>query len=134
MGSINAAMAKALPGTAVMVRAGTYVERVDITHGGQDDQPIWLISTDGQGAARVESSSSVGGTIWGFGVANLVIRGFEVHAPSGANGTGIQFGPLGRPLWLNPSRNIVIKDNIVYDGSNDGIKVHQSDNIHVIGN
>ena len=51
MGSIRAAMAMALPGTAVMVRAGTYVERVDITHGGQDDQPIWLISADGQGAA-----------------------------------------------------------------------------------
>ena len=30
MGSINAAMAKALPGTAVMVKAGAYVERVDI--------------------------------------------------------------------------------------------------------
>jgi hypothetical protein len=30
MGSINAAMAKALPGTAVMVRTGAYVERVDI--------------------------------------------------------------------------------------------------------
>jgi len=134
MGSIRAAMAQALPGTAVMVKAGTYVERVDIAHGGQDDLPIWLISADGQGAARVESSSSEGGTIWGFGVANLVVRGFEVHAPSGTNGTGIQFGPLGKPLWLNPSRNIVIEDNIVYDGGNDGIKIHQADNIHVIGN
>ena len=134
MGSINAAMAKALPGTAVMVRAGAYVERVDILHGGQDDKPIWLISADGQGAARIESSSSVGGVIWGFGVANLEVQGFEVHAPSGTNGTGIQFGPLGKPLWLNPSRNIVIEDNVVYDGGNDGIKVHQSDNIHVIGN
>jgi len=134
LGSIKAAMDLAKPGTAVMVKAGTYVERVDITHGGRDDLPIWLISADGKGAARVESSSSTGGPIWGFGVANLVIQGFEVHAPSGSNGTGIQFGPLGRPLWLNPSQNIVIKDNIVYDGSNDGIKVHQSDNIHVIGN
>ena len=75
MGSIKAAMDQALPGTAVMVKAGTYVERVDITHGGQDDLPIWLISADGKGAAQIESSSSEGGTIWGFGVANLVIRG-----------------------------------------------------------
>jgi len=54
-------MAVALPGTAVMVRAGTYVERVDITHGGRDALPIWLISADGQGAARVESSSTCNG-------------------------------------------------------------------------
>jgi len=134
MGSINAAMAKALPGTAVMVKAGAYVERVNILHGGQDDKPIWLISADGQGAARIESSSSVGGTIWGFGVANLVVRGFELHAPAGNNGTGIQFGGAGTPLYRNPSRNIVIEDNVVYDGGNDGIKIHQSDNIHVIGN
>lgn len=134
MGSIREAMAVALPGTAVMVRAGTYVERVDITHGGRDDLPIWLISADGQGAARVESSSTVGGTISGFGVANLVVRGFEVQAPSGTNGTGIQFGGAGTPLYKSPSRNIVIEDNIVYDGGNDGIKIHQADNIHVIGN
>ena len=134
MGSIKAAMDQASPGTAVMVKAGTYVERVDITHGGQDDLPIWLISADGQGAARIESSSSEGGTIWGFGVANLVVQGFEVHAPKGSNGTGIQFGGAGTPLYNNPSRNIVIKDNIVYDGGNDGIKIHQADNVHVIGN
>lgn len=134
MGSIKEAMAVALPGTAVMVRAGTYVERVDIAHGGRDDLPIWLISADGRGAARVESSSTAGGTIWGFGVANLVIQGFEVHAPSGINGTGIQFGGAGTPLYKSPSRNIVIEDNIVYEGGNDGIKIHQADNVHIIGN
>ena len=54
---------------------------------------------------------------------------------SGTNGTGIQFGPPWQyRSGLNPSRNIVIEDNVVYDGGNDGIKVHQSDNIHVIGN
>ena len=81
MGSIKAAMAQASPGTAVMVKAGTYVERVDITHGGEADLPIWLISADGKGAAKVESDSSVGGTIWGFGVANLVVwaKVFETH-------------------------------------------------------
>ena len=41
---------------------------------------------------------------------------------------------LATPLYANPSRNIVIEDNVVYDGGNDGIKIHQSDNIHVIGN
>src|SRR4051794_11886645 len=134
LGSINAAMAKALPGTAVMVRAGTYVESVDITHGGQDDKPIWLISADGRGAARIESNSPDVSTISGFGVANLVVRGFEVHAPTGNNGIGIHFGGGGTPLYSKPSRNIVIEDNVVYDGGNDGIKIHQADNIHVIGN
>src|SRR3954465_15941555 len=113
MGSINAAMAKALPGTAVMVKAGTYVERVDILHGGHDDQPIWLISADGRGAARIESNSPDTGTIFVVGVANLVVRGFEVHAPTGNNGIGIHFGGALTPLYTHPSRNTFSKNNIV---------------------
>jgi len=107
MGSINAAMAKALPGTAVMVKAGSYVEHVDILHGGQDDKPIWLISADGRGAARIESDVPDVSTISGFGVANLVVRGFEGGSGDdsldGSSGDDIMAGDAGADVLTGGS-------------------------------
>ena len=54
MKSIQAALDKAAPGTAVMVKAGTYVENVVFKESGRADAPIQLISADGIGAAKIK--------------------------------------------------------------------------------
>ena len=52
----QAAVDKAAPGTAIMVKAGTYKENVQLTKDGTPSKPIWLTSADGIGKARAEKS------------------------------------------------------------------------------
>src|SRR3954468_23668502 len=67
MKSIQAALNKAAPGTAVMVKAGTYVENVVFQESGGPDALIWLISADGTGAAKIKPAKAATATIFGFG-------------------------------------------------------------------
>ena len=131
MKSIQAALDKAKPGTAVMVKAGTYVENVAFKYSGNWDAPIQLISADGTGAAKIKPAKAGTATISGFGEENIVVRGFDVTAQSKNN--GIQFGMSGTN-FKDLTKNIVIENNIIRNAGKDAIKVSQGDNIHVLGN
>ncbi|UEM24074.1 right-handed parallel beta-helix repeat-containing protein [Skermanella mucosa] len=129
--TIQAALDKATPGTAVMVKAGTYVENVNFKHSGTEKAPIWLISADGNGAAKIKPASAGTATIAGFGEENIVVRGFDVTAQSKQN--GIQFGMAGTD-FKDMVKNIVVEDNIIRGAGMDGIKISQGDNIHILDN
>ena len=131
--TIQAAVNHATPGTEIMVEAGTYHENVKFNVSGTPSAPIWLVSADGIGAAKViPGSGSPSATIEAFGEENIVINGFDV---SGGNRleNGIQFGMSGHN-FNDLTRNIVIENNIVHDTVKDNIKVSQGDYIYVIDN
>jgi serralysin len=144
--TIQAAVDKATPGTAIMVKAGTYKESVKLKHSGEPDAPIWLQSADGKGAAKIVATSS--NAIYGYGEENIVIRGFDIKGGQSTNpssGNGIQFGMAIDSRWqkLGSShpdylkdvpRNIVIEDNIIHDSKVDNIKISQGFNIVVRNN
>ena len=129
--SIQSAIDKATPGTAIMVKAGTYIENVVFKESGTAAAPIQLISADGTGAAKIKPAKAGTATVYGFGEENIVVRGFDITAQSKTN--GIQFGMAGEN-FKDMTKNIVIQNNIVRGAGQDGIKISQGDNIHVVGN
>src|SRR4051794_9788126 len=131
MKSIQVALDKATAGTAVMVKAGTYVENVVFKGSGRADAPIQLISADGTGEAKIKPAKAGAATISGFGEENIVVRGFDVTGQAKTN--GIQFGMAGTD-FRDLTKSIVIQNNIVRNSGLDAIKVSQGDNIHVLGN
>jgi Ca2+-binding RTX toxin-like protein len=144
--TIQAAADKATPGTAIMVKAGTYKESVKLKQSGGPDAPIWLQSADGKGAAKIVATTS--NALYGYGEENIVIRGFDIKGGQSANpsaGNGIQFGMAIDSRWQklgsshpdylkDVSRNIVIEDNIIHGSRVDNIKISQGFNIVVRNN
>ena len=131
--TIQAAVDHATPGTEIMVAAGTYHENVKFNVSGTPSAPIWLTSAGGTGAAKiVPGSGTPSATIEAFGEENIVINGFDVSGGSRLE-NGIQFGMSGHD-FNDPTRNIVIENNIVHDTVKDNIKVSQGDYIYVIDN
>ncbi|WP_207485933.1 right-handed parallel beta-helix repeat-containing protein [Arenibaculum pallidiluteum] len=133
--TIQAAVNKATPGTAIMVKAGTYKESVQLTKDGTTDKPIWLTSADGIGAAKIVSSSTSNGPIYAHGEDNWIIKGFETQG--GKN--GIQFSMSGSDIRKmgaqGMTKNVVIQDNIIKNVKiDDGIKLSQAQNFVVVGN
>ncbi|EWY42322.1 hypothetical protein N825_18975 [Skermanella stibiiresistens SB22] len=128
--TIQAAVNAAKPGTAVMVKSGTYKENVELNkHGGTSDNPVWIVSADGKGSAKIVAASDTKPVIVGYGENNLVIKGFEL-----VGGTeGIKLTQSGRDL-TKMTTNIVIQDNIIHGQSIDGIKTAQSVNFAIVGN
>jgi hypothetical protein len=126
--TIQAAADKATPGTAIMVKAGTYVENVTLRPSGNPDAPIWLVSADGQGAAHIQSATSNGFVVVGSGVENWIVR--DLHISGGSR--GIQFTMAGN--FNDLAKNIVIEGNIVANTATDGIKIAQADNVHILDN
>ncbi len=129
--TIQAAVNVATAGTAVMVEAGTYIENVKFASlsGGTPDKPIQLISADGAGAAKIVAADNSTSTIKGLGVHDIDVKGFEIDG--GLN--GIQFSQSGSDFTHLVS-NIVIQGNTVSNTVQDGIKLSQADNIHVLDN
>jgi hypothetical protein len=121
-------MAKAVPGTAVMVKAGHYTDSVRMKSG-TADKPIWLVSADGEGAAKIHAPSSTKPVIYGFGNDNMVIKGFEIIGGQ----DGIKFTQGGHYL-ANLADNIVIQGNNIHGQNIDGIKVAQARNAVMVGN
>lgn len=139
--TIQAAAEAARPGTAILVRAGAYREAVKLPsrRGGTDAAPIWLVSADGPGAARVIAPKGAKAAIQGLGVRNIAVLGFEVVG--GQN--GIQFGLSGDPgkdpgVWRQPSafpRRLLVRGNIVHgQAPGDGIKISQADHVEIEDN
>lgn len=127
--TIQAAVSKAKPGTAVMVKEGVYVENVKIGVSGTADKPIWIVSADGQGKADIKAANAGLPAIYGYGPDNIVIKGFELIG--GTEGVKITQG--GNTL-TNFANNIVIEQNIVHGQTTDGIKTAQTVNSAVTGN
>jgi parallel beta-helix repeat protein len=129
--TIQAAVNAAPPGTAIMVGAGTYLENVKISHkgGGSDAAPLWLLSTDGPGAAHIIAKSPTLPGIQALGSDNVMIDGFKIEGGS----NGIQFSQSGSD-FTNIVRNVVISNNTILSSRDDGIKVSQADNVQVLNN
>lgn len=127
--TIQAAVSKAKPGTAVMVREGVYAENVKIGVSGTADKPIWIVSADGQGKADIKAADAGLPAIYGYGPDNIVIKGFELIG--GTEGVKITQG--GNTL-TNFATNIVIEQNIVHGQTTDGIKTAQTVNAAITGN
>jgi hypothetical protein len=126
--TISAAMAKADPGTAVMVKAGSYTDSVRMKSG-TAEKPIWLVSADGEGAAKIIASSSIWPVVYGFGNDNIVVKGFDLVGGQ----DGVKFTQGGTRL-ANLADNIVVQDNEIYGQTIDGIKISQARNAVIIGN
>jgi len=131
MASIQAAIDASRPGTAVLVEAGTYFENVKITQNGTDSAPIWLVSADGDGAATIVPLSETTSTVYGRGVDNFVISGFEIDGADKQH--GIEFTQAGRD-YHNWANNIVIENNHITGTGYDGVKLAQTVNVEVRGN
>lgn len=132
--TVQAAVDRAVPGTAVMLKAGAYVENVEIRKDGAVDAPIWLVSADGQGAARLIARDNGQTVLRAHGEDNWIIKGLQVEG--GAN--GIQFsmsGHLAAAGAQGETRNVVIQDNIIRNVAGaDGIKISQAQNFAIVGN
>jgi serralysin len=140
--TISEAVIVATPGTAILVRAGEYNEKVKFPSraGGTSTAPIWLLSVDGPQEAHIIAPAGSAYGIQGLGAQNIVIEGFEISGPATR---GIQFGMSGSPatdytLWDDPltqPTNIVIRGNYIHTtGSDDGIKISQTNNIEILDN
>ena len=128
--TIQAAVKFAKPGTVVMVKEGVYTENVELRSlGATPDKPIWVVSADGPGAASIVSPTASKPVIVGYGVSNLVIKGFEL-----VGGTeGIKLTQSGNDLTRLVS-NVVIEQNDIHGQSVDGIKTAQTINTAIVGN
>lgn len=130
MRTIQAAVDKAGPGTAVMVKAGRYVENVEFQGvQGTSQKPVWLISADGSEKAVIKAASSGRSTVYAHGEDNIVIEGFRIEG--GKN--GIQFSQ-GGSNFKDLAQNLVIKGNTIVGARADGVKISQADNVHIIDN
>jgi hypothetical protein len=127
--TIQAAVKAAAPGTAIMVKAGTYTENVKITKSGAADKPIWLVSADGEGSATIKAANAGLPVVYGYGMDNVVVKGFQL-----SGGTeGIKLTQGGTNL-ANMATNIVIEENHIYGQKIDGIKTAQTVGIAITGN
>lgn len=131
LATVQAAADRATPGTAIMVKAGSYHENVEITKSGTDTQPIWFISADGHGKATIIPTDEYRATIFGRGTDNIIIRDFSIDGAD--HRSGIEFTQAGHD-FTNIVKNLVIEGNIIFDAGLDGIKIAQTENIKVIGN
>jgi len=131
LNSIQHALAKAKPGTAVMVKAGDYVGNVNIvrTADGTPDAPIWLISADGPGKAHVIATDQGAAAIGGGGIQNFIVDGF--WTTGGKN--GIQFSQNGFD-FTDTIANIVVRNNRIDNPVEDGVKANGGENVYVINN
>jgi hypothetical protein len=130
MKTIQAAVDKATPGTAIMVKSGTYTENVQLKTDGTTTKPIWLTSADGIGKAKIVAADNTDSVIRAHGEDNWIVKGFATEG--GKN--GIQFSQSGSNL-TNLSHNVVIQENIIRNVKvADGIKLSQAHNHAVVGN
>jgi parallel beta-helix repeat protein len=128
--SIQAAIDKATPGTAIVVLPGTYNENVEFKKiEGTPDNPIWLTSAEGPDTVTIVATDNSRATIAAYGEDNIIISGFTIKG--GLN--GIQFSQSGKD-FTDFAKNIVIENNVIMPTVKDGIKVSQGENIFVSNN
>ncbi|MBV2149734.1 putative Ig domain-containing protein [Sphingobium sp. AS12] len=141
--SIQYALDHCTPGTAIMVKSGTYAEAIRFNLSGTTDAPIWLISADGVGAAIIEPPAVAEITaISGQGLQNAIIQGFEIKGSDtiGTNGFNLvsknngASGTFEDGYGGTPVANVLIKDNIITNWGIDSIHLSQAFNVQILGN
>lgn len=149
--SIQDAVKIATPGTAIMVRAGTYSENIEI-NGGVNlalnnltaNRGLALISADGEGRAIIRSANWEGAagfgkksTIFIASVGNVKIDGFEIQGnTSKANGVS-DGGPIKIIGGLQTSDavgNYTITNNKLSGTGVDGLKLAMTHTVHIANN
>lgn len=141
--TIQHAIDLATPGTAVMVKAGTYQEALTIRTSGDPDAPIWLLSADGVGAAEIKPVGAAEvNAINGQAVQNFVIEGFAITGTDtiGTYGINIVSRNNGADASFEEgfggtlSANMLIKNNIITGWGIDGIHLAYAFNTQIVGN
>jgi Ca2+-binding RTX toxin-like protein len=129
--TLQQAVNVATPGTAIMVKAGTYVGNTLIQKwiSGTSHAPIWIESADGPQAAHLIGASQGAAVIGGGGVSNIIVQGFWVSG--GRN--GIQFSQDGF-TYTKMINNIVVEGNLIDGALQDGIKANGGFNVYVLNN
>ena len=155
--TINEALDRAAPGTAIMIRAGIYRETLRVPKSGKTDAPILLVSADDRGTATIIGTDLQEATITILSKRHIGIHGLRVVsrtlstaerlvsafeysraeaedmlAERGSGYTG--GGDLG-PIKLIRGGDHVIAGNII-DGTAaaDGIKIATGDRMTIVGN
>lgn len=130
LNSIQTALAKAKPGTAIMVREGDYPSvTIPRTADGTPDKPIWLISADGPQAAHIVATDNSRAGISAGGVQNFIVDGFRVTG--GKN--GIQFSQNDLD-YSDMIANIVVRNNVIENPREDGVKANGGEHVYVYNN
>jgi hypothetical protein len=136
--TLQAAFDAATPGTALMIAAGTYSENLKLTHSGASGAPIWLVSKDGPGLAKITPAKLDDSTVQGYGVHDLVLEGLDVTAPAPTQGDSdaIKFAASGDvSVPANQNADLAIVDCTVHtaaEGGYNGIKISTTDRVYVI--
>lgn len=132
--TISAAVDRATPGTAIMIKAGRYYDILVFQNGGIKGKPIWIRSADGNGAAELVPLNAVDATIQIHGAKYIVIEGLritgEIEVWEGLLPPGSPMGMFGAPAG-----EIVIQNNIIVSSRYTGIiDVRHSTSVYVLGN
>ncbi|MFH1761198.1 MAG: hypothetical protein ABIA63_08855 [bacterium] len=105
--SIQIAILKAQTGDTILVKPGTYIEKVGLKSG------ITLLSEEGPTKTRIFAET--GGSALSFSSAiNVLVHGFDIYS---ILGTG---SPIAGLVSIYDSRNIKIKNCYIHDAGNDG--------------
>jgi hypothetical protein len=129
--TLQQAVDHATPGTAIMVKAGTYVGNTLIKQdlSGTSTAPIWIVSADGPQAAHLVAANNTTAVLGGGGVANIMVEGF--HITGGRN--GIQFSQDGF-TYTKMINNIVVAGNHIDGAVEDGVKANGGTGVYVLDN
>lgn len=131
--TVQSALNTANPGTAVMIRQGSYnfSSTYRMPKSGTLSAPIWVRSADGAGTARLVRTGDKE-PIRTNGKSNLVFEGLHfVGGIAMYNATsGVNFSESDSSL----QRNIVLRDNTFTQGFEDGIKASFAHGIYVLNN
>jgi hypothetical protein len=130
--TIQEAVNRAKPGTAVMVKAGIYTENVTIRTSGAEDLPIQIISADGRGKAQLQPAVNTQDTLRIGGVDHIVVDGLKIEGPDSASYNAVHVYVV-LPEF-DPPRDIVLKNNDITAHDGDGIKVSKAENVYVVNN
>lgn len=133
--TVHRAVTLATPGTAVIVKPGSYVENVKVPSltGGTPEAPCQLVLLNGANikAANLRDSVIKGLSIhdWNF----FGLGGPGWHLQYGAN--GIQVSMSGTNMVTGViSKNIRIQGFRIREVGNDGVKISQADFVQVLDN
>lgn len=128
--TLAAAVGAATAGTAIMMKAGTYVENLVIRSSGTATAPIWIRSADGAGTARIARTSGGREPLRLHGAKNWVIEGLTLDG-------GMAIYPESStldPKSAASASNVVVRKNIIVNGWEDGVKAGQSNGLYILDN
>lgn len=132
LGSIQEAVERAAPGTAIMVKAGTYTENVVFRGSGSDAAPIQLISADGRGAAKLRPADQNQDTLRIAAADNIIVDGFAIEGPEAAKKNAVHIH-VNYDDFSTPD-NILIRNNDITAHDGDGIKASKAEHVYVVNN